>query len=153
MCLLVVDKNKKILSLKRKQTLREAVVEYTHFSDKPKLVYKYFEIVIDDKGFLCMKTPYRGFEVSMYGDVITRKGDFGLRKTIINDIIIEGGIHGYSKKIVWNSPFQKLHDYVCLECYIPPHIPFVYGQAYDIVSMQLIVPPVSKYQIKKFYKK
>ncbi len=168
MCLAVINKpSKKIIKFKDdKGSVERIIEENIHISNKPIFVYKKFNISYDleIKSTLITKfylrTPFQDFPVNMDGELMTCKEFTGSFKNCFWNpnphssyptlslsfyLGINQGIHSYTnrKQGLLNL---RLHQ-ILVECMIPEHTPVIYGGNSDIVSLQLIIPPITKKEL------
>lgn len=141
MCLIIKD------SWQRPNIKVKDYVNFVQIAAKDIKVYKYFckdECPLT-KHLNRYTTPYRGYPITGEGDIMTAK-KFGVYKhhyynigRITFALFVESGIHAYIKKPgYWGS-----RD-VITKCIIPKGTPYILGKGNEIVTLQLIVPPIRK---------
>lgn len=159
MCLTVAktSKDRLITTFERENVIPAEIklLEFIHVSKKPIKVYKYFtKDFFFFKGVetLRWKTPFQGTEVSMRGDVMTTKEFFSCEYQPIYDgsdvcLRVSKGIHSFISSSITVS-LATMPNTFMIKCFIPPYTPFIYGKMYDIVSLQLVIPPITQEELK-----
>jgi hypothetical protein len=143
MCLIIKD------SWERPDIKTEDYVNFVQIAEQDMKVYKYFyendNALTEETEY---STPYRGFPITGDGDIMTAK-KFGVYKRRYYNpkwvtrnsfaLFVDAGIHAYTKKpCYWGSRA------VITKCIIPKGTPYILGTGDEIVTLQLIVPPLKK---------
>ncbi len=164
MCLSVINKvSKKIIRFKdNKGSVERNIEKNIYISNKPIFVYKKFDISYDSETNskliskitkLHLKTPFQFFPVNMDGELMSCEkftGNFYPSK--LNPFYvfyfylgINQGIHAYTNRK--HGLLNLRLNQILVECMIPEHTPVIYGGNSDIVSLQLIIPPITKKEL------
>jgi hypothetical protein len=138
MCLEVRRTNKEILNRVRGS-------ELIKIAKRDINVYKVFQIERYGINYVrsgILKTPYRDYEISALGDIMT-VDKFSFRETA--ERAVDKGIHAYtSLKVLKQCWYSCLTGRIIVKCIIPAGTPYILGIGSEIVALQLIVPPVKK---------
>ncbi len=146
MCLTIIDKvSKDIIKPDNRDRSKSIKLfqKQIQTSKKSIKVYKRFKVETYNE-VLRIYTPYKLMEISPKGDVMScNKFTFEVHRNGYNKhfyIAVRHGIHSYINESV--ALAYSNYTSIILECLIPEHTPFIYGTNDEIVSLQLIIPPI-----------